>query len=55
MVWRRTRSEEDLAEYRGMKRAFKMMVQETRRGVDEEWTLSIAIILKRIRKNFGRG
>ena len=38
MVWRRRRSEEDLEEYRRMKR----MVREARKRVKEEWSLSIA-------------
>ena len=46
------RSEEDLDEYRRMKRVVKKMVREAKKRVNKEWTLSIAE--KRIRKNFGR-
>ena len=38
LTWRRTRNEEDLDEYKRMKR----MVREVNKRVNEEWTLSIA-------------
>ena len=38
LIWRRTRSEEDLDEYRKMKKVVKMMVREAKRRVNEEWT-----------------
>ena len=38
MVWRRTRSEEDLEEYRRMKIVIKRLVIETRKRVNEEST-----------------
>ena len=36
MIWRRTRSEEDLEEYRRMKRMVKRMMREARKRVIEE-------------------
>ena len=48
LIWRRTRNEEDLDEYRRIKSAIKRMVRE------EERTLSIAENVKRIRKKFER-
>ena len=41
MVWRRTRKEEDVEEYRRMKRVVKRMVRGVKKSVKEEWTLSI--------------
>ena len=48
LIWRRTRNEEDLDEYRRMKSVIKRMVRE------EERTYSIAENVKRIRKKFER-
>ena len=42
LIWRLARSEEDLGEYRRM----KMMVRKAKKGVNEEWTLSIAVNFK---------
>ena len=42
MVWRRTKREEDLEEYRRMKRVVKRMVREAKKRVNEKWTLSLA-------------
>ena len=53
MIWRRTRSEEDM-EYRGMKRVVKRMVREARKRVNEEWTLSITDHFKENKKQFRR-
>ena len=39
VVWKRTRREEDLEEHRRVKRVVKRMVRETRKKVNEEWTL----------------
>ena len=53
LIWRRTRSEEDM-EYRGMKRVVKRMVREARKRVNEEWTLSITDHFKENKKQFRR-
>ena len=36
LIWRRTRSEKDVDEYRRMKRVFKRMVREAKKRVNEE-------------------
>ena len=54
-IWRRSRSEEDLEEYRKMKRVVKRMVREARKRVNEEWTLSIAENFKENKKTFWKG
>ena len=46
LKWRRSRSEEDLDEYKRMKR----MVREAKKRVNEEWTLSIAKNFKENKK-----
>ena len=45
-----TRSEEDLDEYRRMKRVVTRMVREGKKRVNEEWTLSIAENFKENKK-----
>ena len=42
LILRRTRSEEDLEKYERIKRVVKRMIRESRKRVNEEWTLSIA-------------
>ena len=54
LIWRRTRSEEDLDEYKRMKMVVKRMVREAKKRVNEEWTLSITENFKEKRSNFGR-
>ena len=41
MIWRRTRNEEDLEEYRRMKKGVKRMVRGARKRMNEEWILNI--------------
>ena len=36
MIWRRTKSEEDLEDYRRMKRVVKRMVRKARKRMSEE-------------------
>ena len=55
MVWRKTRSEEDLEQCRRMKRVNKRMVRKARKRVNEEWTLSIAENFKEKKKIFWKG
>ena len=51
LIGRRTRSEEDLDEYRRMKR----MVREAKKRVNEEGTLSMVQNFKENRKTFWKG
>ena len=55
MIWRRTGSEEDLEEYRRMKRVVKRMVKEVRKRVNKEWTLSITDNFKDSKKKVWKG
>ena len=48
-------SEEDLDEYKKMKRVVKRMVREAKKRVNEEWTLSIADNFKENKKKFQKG
>ena len=50
LIWSRTRSEEDLDEYRRMKRLVKRMIREAKKRVNEEWTLTIAENFKENKK-----
>ena len=52
LICKRTWSEEDLEEYKIMKRAVKRKVREARKRVNEEWTLSIAKNFKENKKKF---
>ena len=38
LIWKRTRSEEDLHEYKRMKIVVKRMVREAKKRVNKEWT-----------------
>ena len=55
LIWRRTRNEEDLDEYRRMKIVVKRMVREAKKRVNEELTLSIAEIFKVNKKKIWKG
>ena len=55
LIWRRTRSEEDLDEYKRMKMVVKRMVREAKKRVNEEWTLSIAENFKENKKKVWKG
>ena len=50
LIWRRTRTEEDLDEYRRMERVVKRMVREAKKRANEEWTLSLAENFKEKKK-----
>ena len=52
LIWRRTMSEEDLNEYRRMKRVVKRTVREAKKRLNEEWTLSITDNFKENKKTF---
>ena len=54
-IWRRTRSEEALEEYRRMKKVVKKMIREARKRVNEEWTFSITENFKSDKKKFWKG
>ena len=51
LIWRRSRSEEGLDEYKRMKR----MLRKTKKTVNDEWTLSIAENFKENKKMFWKG
>ena len=55
LIWRRTKSEEDLNEYRRMKRVVKRMVREAKKRVNEKWILSIAENFKENKKKKSEG
>ena len=52
LVWKRTRSKEDLKEYMRMKRVVKRRVREEKKRLNEEWILNLAESFKDNKKNF---